>query len=245
MSDKPRDYRCKGLETAKFDWRRDAYYESLPKVIELAGEPQNLIHHFPAYTGHVTMARFLALYEAYKMTMGLSGHIAEAGVFKGTSVIQFAKLMQLFEPESLSLVFGFDWFQGNKPEGEEADLVPEGSYFASYEEVSELVSVQGLDPIVRLLNMDLSGPELEAYFEDNDHLHFKIVMLDCGLYEVVKTCLHSFWKRLGVGGILILDNFNHETAPGEVKAIREMLPSAKIETFPFCAQPSAYIVKQA
>lgn len=243
MSEDKRGYRCKGLETAKFEHRREPYYEALPRVLELAGETPNLLHHFPAYTGHVTLARFLFLYEVYKMTLGLAGHIAEAGIFKGTSVLQFAKMMQLFEPESLGLVFGFDWFQGNHPEGEEAELVDEGSYFAGYEEVSELVSVQGLDPLIRLVDMDLSGPALGEYFRENEHLHFKIVMLDCGLYEVVKNCLEEFWGRLGKGGVLVLDNFNHETAPGEVRAVREILPDAEIRTFPFCAQPTAYIVK--
>jgi hypothetical protein len=216
MNPGKRDYRCKGLEASKFDHRREAYYEALPQLIEAAGHPSNLLHHFPAFAGHVTLARFLSLYEVYKMTLGLSGHIAEAGIYKGTSVLQFAKLMQLFEPESLSLVFGLDWFRGNHPEGAEAELVEEGSYFASYEEVQRLVTLQRLESIVRL---------------------------DCGLYEVVRNGIAEFWPRMAKGSVLLLDNFNHETAPGEARAVREMLPDAEIRTFPFCAQPSAYIVK--
>ena len=167
-----RDYRCKGLEASKFDYRRDAYHAALPEIIEAAGHPSNLIHHFPAYAGHVTLARFLCLYEVYKMTLGLSGHIVEAGIFKGTSVLQFAKLMQLFEPESLSLVFGFDWFQGNHPEGEEAELVKEGSYFASYDEVERLVKLQRLDSIIRLIDLNLAKDDLAKFMSDYEHLHF-------------------------------------------------------------------------
>lgn len=243
MNSDKRDYRCKGLEASKFDHRREAYYEALPQLIEAAGHPSNLLHHFPAYTGHVTLARFLSLYEVYKMTLGLSGHIAEAGIFKGTSVLQFAKLMQLFEPESLSLVFGFDWFQGNHPEGEEAELVEEGSYFASYEDVDRLVKLQRLDSLIRLVDLNLATDDLANFMKENEHLHFKIVLLDCGLYDVVRNGIAEFWPRMGKGSVLLLDNFNHETAPGEARAVREMLPEAEIRTFPFCAQPSAYIVK--
>lgn len=243
MSSESRDYRCRGLETAKFAHRRGPYYEALPKIIEAAGSSTDLLHHFPAYAGHVTLARFIFLYEIYKMTLGLAGHIAEAGIYKGTSVIQFAKLMRLFEPESLGLVFGFDWFQGNHPVGDEAELVTEGSYFASFDEVSEVVRLQDLDPIVRLVDMDLSGPNLGNYFAENEHLHFKIVMLDCGLYDIVRNCLEQFWPRMGKGSVLVLDNFNHETAPGEVRALREILPDVQIRTMPYCAQPTAYIVK--
>jgi hypothetical protein len=243
MKPEKRSYRCKGLETAKFDHRREAYYEALQVLVKHAGDPANLLHHFPAFCGHVTLARILCLYEVYKMTLGQSGHIAEAGIFKGTSVLQFAKMMQLFEPESLSLVFGFDWFRGNHPEGAESELVEDGSYFASYEDVQQLVSLQKLDPIIRLVNLDLASEDLSLFMQENQHLHFKIVMLDCGLYEVVRNCISELWPRLNKGGILLLDNFNHETAPGEARAVRELLPDAKVLTFPFCAQPSAYIVK--
>jgi hypothetical protein len=238
-----RDYRCKGLETSKFDYRRDDYYAALPEIIEAAGHSYNLLHHFPAYAGHVTLARFLCLYEVYKLTIGLSGHIAEAGIYKGTSVLQFAKLMQLFEPESLSLVFGFDWFKGNHPEGKEAELVKEGSYFASYEEVERLVKLQRLDNIIRLIDLNLAQDDLARFMGENEHLHFKIVLLDCGLYDVVRNGIAEFWPRMSKGSVLLLDNFNHETAPGEAKAVRELLPDVEIRTFPFCAQPSAYIVK--
>jgi hypothetical protein len=243
MDAKNRDYRCKGLETAKFDHRRESYDERLPQIISAAGGPENLLHHFPAYCGHVTLARSLFLYEMYKKTNGLSGHIAEAGVYKGTSVLQFAKMMQLFEPESLSLVFGFDWFRGNHPEGTERELVKEGSYFASFDDVERLVRLQQLEAIVRLVDINLATDALKLFFAANEHLHFKIVMLDCGLYKVVKNCIAEFWPRMSKGSVLILDNFNHETAPGESLAVRQLLPDVAINTLPFCAQPSAYIVK--
>lgn len=243
MTNKSRDYRTKGLETAKFNNRRASYYESLPQIIHAAGDQSNLLHHFPAFCGHVTLGRCLFLYEIYKMTLGLSGHIAEAGIYKGTSVLQFAKMMQLFEPESLALVFGFDWFKGNHPEGAEKELVKEGSYFASFEAVDHLVRLQNLDAVVRLVNLNLATDDLSHYMSKNEHLHFKIVLLDCGLYEVVKKCIAEFWSRMSAGSVLILDNFNHETAPGEAKAVRELLPNVQIRTLQFCAQPSAYIIK--
>ena len=119
----------------------------------------------------------------------------------------------------------------------------EGSYFASYEEVDRLVKLQRLESIIRLVDMNLAGPDLSRFMGENEHLHFKIVLLDCGLYEIVRNGIAEFWPRMGKGSVLLLDNFNHETAPGEAKAVREMLPDAEIRTFPFCAQPSAYIVK--
>jgi len=204
--------------------------------------PADLIHHFPAFAGHVCIGRFLALYEAYKMVLGVAGHIAEAGVWKGSSLLLFAKLTKLFEPESLTQVHGFDWFRGNHPDPEEKHLVEEGSYFESKERLQNLICAQGLENIALLHELDLSV-DLAGFFAVHPHLQFKLVFLDCGLYRVVRHCIECFWPRLTPGGLLVLDNFNHETAPGEAVAVRELLPNLTIKTFPFAQQPTAYIQK--
>jgi hypothetical protein len=205
-------------------------------------EPADLIHHAPAFAGHVNIARFLALYEAYKMALPYLGHIAEAGIWKGTCTLYFAKLTQLFEPESMTQVHGFDWFRGARAEGKDAEIVFPGAYQSSLEWVRKLVEVQSLDNIVRLHDIDLST-ELPAFFERHPHLQFKLVFLDCGYYDVMKECIREFWPRMTTGGVLVLDNLNHETAPGETHALREMLPDHSIRTFGFAFQPTGYIVK--
>lgn len=235
-------YRQGTLETQKFDSRRAAYWESLQHILEMGYTPADLIHHAPAFAGHLNIGRHLALYEAYKLALPYAGHIAEAGMYLGTGSIFFAKLTQLFEPAALTLVLGFDWFQGAKGTGSEADLVSEGAYAESYERVCELVRVQGLDNIVRVNDLDLAN-DLPSYFAAHDHLQFKLVFLDCGYYDVVKACIENFWPRLTPGGILLFDNFNHETAPGEARAVRELLPDRPIRTFNFAFQPTAYIIK--
>lgn len=238
----PKPYVDGTMETRKFDHRREPYWKGIQQILEMGIGPADLIHHAPAFAGHMNLARFLALYEAYKMSLPFAGHIAEAGIWKGTCTIFFAKLTRIFEPESLTLVHGFDWFQGARPEGDEIGLVQEGAYFASFESVRKLVSVQGLDDVVRLHNLDLSK-DLSAFFARHPHLQFKLVFLDCGLYGVVRACVQHFWPRLTPGGVMILDNFNHEAAPGETIAIRELLPDKPIRTFGFSFQPTAYLIK--
>ena len=107
------------FELQKFASRKPEYYKGLQQMLALGFDTPDYIHHFPAFVGHMTLARFLSLYEAYKMTLGVAGHIAEIGVYKGAGSLFFAKLTKLFEPESLTLVHGFDWFQGAKITEEE------------------------------------------------------------------------------------------------------------------------------
>jgi predicted O-methyltransferase YrrM len=74
-------------------------------------------------------------------------------------------------------------------------------------------------------------------------MQFKLVFLDAGQYEIVKSCLTHFWPRLTSGGVLIFDQFNHELAPGEARAVRECLPDAKLRTLPGAWMPTTYVVK--
>lgn len=238
----PKPYRQGELETVKFDHRRAAYWESIERILGMGYAPADLIHHAPAFAGHMNLGRHLAFYEAYKMALPYAGHIAECGMYLGTGTIFFAKLTRLFEPESLTLVLGFDWFKGARGAGDEANLVSEGAYAESLERVRELVHVQGLDDVVRINNLDLAK-DLPEYFAAHSHLQFKLVFLDCGYYDVVRACIEQFWPRITPGGVLLLDNFNHETAPGEARAVRELLPSQPIRTFSFAFQPTAYIIK--
>jgi hypothetical protein len=235
------DYTEGKFETMKFSDRRAPYYKGLTEILSLGYSPEDLIHYFPSFTGHMTLSRFLALYEVYKMTLGVAGHIAEAGVYKGAGTLFFAKLTQIFEPESLTLVHGFDWFEGSRLTEEEPNVV-EGSYKEDYSRLMRLIKAQGLDRTVHVHKLNLAT-ELEAFFDENRYMQFKLVFLDAGLYDVVASCIRNFWPRLTSGGIMVFDQFNHELAPGETRAIRELLPDAQIRTFPFGWMPTAYVVK--
>lgn len=230
------------LEHQKFAKERTAYQETLTSLLSLELQPQDYIHHFPAVVGELTLARYLSLYEAYKMTFNLAGHVAEVGIGLGAVTILFAKLCRLFEPHSLTLVHGFDWFQGARPTEEER-FISEGHCRTSESLVRELVSIQGLDGIIRIHNLDV-GTELAPFFQVNGHLMFKLVFLDCGVHSVVSSAIRELWPRIVPGGLLVFDHFSHELAPGEARAIRELLPDAKFLQFPFGWMPTAYTIKE-
>jgi len=235
------EYKEGNFETKKFSARKGPYYESLSQILSLGYSAEDLIHHFPSFVGHMTVSRFLALYEAYKMTLGVAGHIAEAGVYKAAGTLWFAKLTQIFEPESLTLVHGFDWFQASELTAEEPNICAD-AYIEDYARVMQLIQAQRLEHIVHIHKLDLRTG-LEKFFAENPYMQFKLVFLDAGLYDVVKSCLIHFWPRLTSGGIMVFDQFNHELAPGETRAIKEFMPDAEVKTFPFGWMPTAYVVK--
>src|SRR5258705_2426847 len=116
------------FELRKFASRKSDYYEGLQQILSMGFDASDYIHYFPAFAGHLTIARFISLYEAYKMTLGVAGHVAAIAVYKGAGSLCFAKLIKLFDPEVLTLVHGFDWFQGAKITEEETFVADGESY---------------------------------------------------------------------------------------------------------------------
>ena len=231
------------MESMKFDYRREQYYEYIDFLKKSPPSLEDLLHDFTAYVGHMSLNRVLTIYEVYKKTLGLAGHIADVGVYKGASSLLFAKLIKIFEPEALTLCHGFDWFKGMHPTEMDSELLRDGGYKTDYESICELVRKQNFSNILKIHKLDLLT-DLPDFFNKYRHLVFKLVMMDAGTYDVMKASIPFFWDRLVPGGIMIFDQFSHEFAPGETAAIREILPNAIVRSLPNSWMPNAYIIKE-
>lgn len=231
------------LESVKFNYRREQYYEYVNYLKEQPPTLEDFMHDFTAYIGHMSLNRLLTIYELYKKTLGLAGHIADIGVYKGASSLLFAKLIKIFEAESLTLCHGFDWFEGTKTGEKDSNLVIDGGYKTDYENILELVNKQGFDNILKIHKLDLTK-DLEEFFNKYPHLKFKLVMMDAGTYEVMKASIPYFYEKLIPGGIMIFDQYSHEFAPGETMAVSEILPNAVVRTISGSWMPNAYLIKE-
>ena len=229
-------------EYMRFDERRESYKEYLNFIRKKDISLNDFMEHFTCYIGHMSLSRVLGLYELYKKTLGVSGHIGEIGTYKGASFFLFAKLVKIFESESLTQVHGFDWFEGTGEDDIEMK-VETGSYKQDYDEFIELRNIQGFENLAFIHKMDVVT-ELKGFFDENKHMQFKLFFMDAGLHKVVKAALPLVWERLTPGGILILDQYNHELSPGETIAVREILPNAKVKVLKNIWMPSGYIVKE-
>ena len=229
------------LETLKHEHLREGYEAYLAKLKTMGYETEDFLHHFPAFVGHLTLARNLMLNELYKKTLGIAGHIAEVGVYRGAGSLLFGKLIQIFEPNSLTMCHGFDHWQGTDADTDAA-LQVAGGNLEQESRVRELIRLQGLDNIVKLHNLD-ARTGFPEFFENHSHLRFRLVFLDSGTYAVTKASLEALWDRLNVGGVMVFDQYDHEVAPGETKAIHEYFYGEKMESFSWGWTPTAYVVK--
>ncbi len=231
------------LESIKFDNRRAKYYEYVDYLKRNTPSVEDFLQDFSAYVGHMSLNRVLTIYELYKKTLGLAGHIADVGVYKGASSLLFTKLIKIFESESLTLCHGFDWFEGMAPTSIDSSLLSKGGDKSDYEGIMNLVEKQNFSNILKIHKLNLLT-DCPKFFENNKHLKFKLVMMDAGTYDVMKAAIPYFWERLLKGGIMIFDQYSCEFAQGETLAINEVLPDVEIRTLPNSWMPNAYIVKE-
>lgn len=218
------------------------YHKYVQELLDLDVPAMDLLHQNTAFAGQVSIARTLSLYELYKKTTDLAGHVAEVGVWKGASFLLLAKLIGIFEPHSNTLVHGFDNFQGMTPAEDEKEVVA-GSYKTDYETLRKIIDIQEIGNIARLHKLDVTK-DLDHYFDNFKGTRFKLVFLDAGVYEVLKHCIPAFWDRMVPGGIMVFDQFNYESGFGETNAVREFLPDEKVEFINWSRSPSGYIVKK-
>ncbi len=220
------------------------FHEGIREILNLDIPKIDFIHQFPVFVGSVNLARYLSLYDLYKQCYTLSGHIADIGTWKGSSFLFMAKIVRLFEPNSLTQVHGFDWFKGMSPSEENNDCMKnKGEYTSDYDLLIKLIALQKMNDTAIVHKLDLCK-DLGAFFHENNHMRFKMIFVDCGVKEVLENSLTQFWPRLCNGGVLIMDHYNTEDSPFESQIIENAVGKNLIQHFPYNRSPTAYIVKE-
>jgi hypothetical protein len=196
------------------------------------------------------MAKVIAQYELYKMTMDIPGVIMECGIFKGTSLSRFAMFRELLGNTSSKKIIGFDVF-GKFPETNyEEDkkvinrlfLDAAGDTGVSKEQMLEILKNKNCENNLELVAGDICET-LPKYMKENPQLKISLLNLDTDIYEPAVTILENCWDRIESGGVLIVDDYG--VFPGETKAVTEFLESQteSVKKFYFANSP-CYIIKR-
>lgn len=226
----------------KFTHSDQQFHESIKKISALDIPKSEFIHGFPLFTGHVNLARYLFFYEMYKQVSPLAGDLADVGTWKGYSFMYFAKLVQIFEPYTNTRVHAYDWFQGMKT-AKHDDKMQEGKYIGDYDMLCNLVEMQGFSDVTIINKLNLTK-DLPHYFENNNHLRFKLCFIDCGIKDVLEESLKYFFPRIVPSGILIMDHYNSEVSPYESEIVEKYTTGNIIRQCQFVRQPTAYVIKE-
>ena len=212
---------------------------------------------FTKYVQKNEISRFIARYEIFKMQLEVPGSIIELGVLRGASLMTWAQLSTITEPTNFTReIVGFDTLEGipfvhDKDKNNWSTLLSPGqmnSGAGMEQDLRRAIEIYDLNrPLGHIEKVKLiKGNIMETlpkYIQDNPHLSVSLLHMDTDLYEPTKLALELLLPRMTKGAVLLFDEFNAKTYPGETIAILDSIGirSIRLKRFPW-ATTVAYAV---
>ena len=232
--------------------------ETLRELLRRHIDEPDLIPNLGAFGRRMHFMKAFAHYEVFRKVQDLPGDIVECGVYKGASLLSFARFLETFCPgDRTRKVLGFDHFKGLAERSDKDGLdarvgnTAEGWNPSGFRDtLFALVDAFNADAFVtsrkriELVDGDvrLTAPQ---YVQDNPGLRISLLHLDMDLYEPTLVALKAFWPKILTGGVVLLDEYAIREWPGESEALEEFFDGRppRIEKFGWASAPGGWLVK--
>ena len=192
--------------------------------------------------------------ELYLNVKDIVGDILEFGVFKGASIALWSKLINMYEPNSITKVIGFDFFNPEQVVGEMdginksmmTDVVNRvEKNDLSLESVEEKLSV--FDSSRYKLIQGNAVSTSSTFVNNNPGLKIKMMYMDLDVGEPTYEILLKLWNNVSINGIIVFDEYAYhqwDESVGVDKFLKTI--HGKYEQFPTgIYSPTFYIKKIA
>ena len=201
------------------------------------------IHAFPRFVSRQALSYFLVRNEIYREVVKTHGSIFDFGVYRGGSFFTWQQLGAIYEPYNhIRKVIGFDSFLGFSEvgdhdigtEGQDLFLKKKGGMaYHGASELSDGIRLQDLNrPLGHVQKGILIKGELPEscimYLDKHQETVIAMANFGLGLYEPTIRLLEAIRHRLLKGSILVFEDLNQPTWPGESKALREFFSPGEI-----------------
>lgn len=220
---------------------------------------EEVLDNFPIYARRQNLKRFIAHLEIFKKTIDIPGDIIEFGVYRGTSLMTWANLLETYCIGSRTKkVFGFDNWKGfekfSKEDGDKIKKVSKQMKNYSPQkfknELSDFIKLFDKDRFVgwkkrvELISGDASKT-IKKFLKDRPGLRFSLIHFDVDLYKPTFDALTMIWDKVSIGGIILFDEYAIENWPGESQAVDDFLKDkkVKIKCLNWNNTPGGYIIK--
>ena len=213
----------------------------------------NQIFHF--YNGLLLspdidrVRKMLVRYELFKKSLEIPGDIVECGVFKGSGMAYWIKLLEIFSPGAEKKVVGFDLFKNDEElyaeDTDRTGFVKEWIKEKDlYNKVDSVLSRIGNSKRYELVKGPIEKTS-KAYIESNSGFRISLLHLDLDVYEGTLAALRNFYPSVVRGGVIAFDEY---AIPGwgESDAVDEFLSGHKdieIKTLTYARNPTAFFIK--
>lgn len=236
-----------------------SFDEKLHQLLRENIEEPELIKFISVFSRRMYATRTLGHWEIFKKVYKLPGDIIELGVYKGETLLNFARFLEILCPgDREKVVYGFDHWQGLKnftkkdgyfPESgnEEGGWNPE-SFKLTLLKLIDLFHEDSFVPAkarIELVDGDIKKTSAD-FVRDNPGVRISLLHFDCDMYEPTLAGLEAFYSKVVPGGIILFDEYACKSWPGETRAVEEFFGKnlPKMEKFPWQSTPGGWFVKQ-
>lgn len=152
--------------------------------------------------------------ELYLGVKGLVGDILEFGVFKGASIALWLKLLNMYEPNSITKVLGFDYFNSEQVIDELNGLNKSMMNNVINRVNSDDLSLDVINKKLEIFNESrynlIQGNAVatsNAISKNNPGLKIKLLYMDLDVGEPTYQILLELWDNVCINGIIVFDEY--------------------------------------
>jgi hypothetical protein len=172
------------------------------------------------------------LYQLAVQACGLSGDMAEVGVYKGGTASILARLAEAAGKQ----LHCFDTFAGMPETDPGRDIHRKGHFSDTSLEIVR-------ENIGSTQNVRFYPGFFPATAGPVENLTFCFVHVDVDIYQSVKDCCSFFYPRVPVGGIMLFDDYGLFSCPGAKMAFDEFFQDKPEKKF-YLSSGRCFVVKQ-
>jgi len=205
-------------------------------------------HQFHYVCDKHRFKKLFARQDLFRMVSDLPGDIVDAGAFKGVSTIQWAHLLETYQPNSRSKVVAFDTFDAKFPQvrADEVDSAErhQTNYRAdAYDTIVDALDRLDLDHRVEIVRGDITET-MSEFVESRPGFRINLLHCDMDVYSPTVATLEACWPRVVSGGLVVFDEYAVHNW-GESDAADEFFEDkgVRLKILQSSPTPSAYLVK--
>jgi hypothetical protein len=218
--------------------RQSGFDERLERLNKIASEMLPMYgpywHRHSVNTMRVeALARIIYYHNLYQKIIDVPGVICEFGVQYGATLSTLINLRSIYEPFNYSrVVYGFDTFEGLKNvSSNDGSFAKDGDYAvfddfkARLEEILSLLEADSPCNHIKKFNLIKGDASvtIDDWLLENPHAIVSMAIFDMDIYKPTKEVLEKIIPRLVKGSLLVIDELNFKTFPGETIAVNEVL----------------------
>ena len=191
----------------------------------------------------------------YEMVKHLNGDIVECGVFKGTGILTWLKILELHEPNSIKKIIGFDFFNKNFvndiTNNNDRDLMSQvfnrcnpSIDDISYDSIQEKILKFNFSPEkFELIEGDISNTS-KIFVDQRPGFRISLLYLDLDLDKPTYDTLNNFWDNIVSGGVIVLDEYAYHSW-SESNGVDRFIKEKKLKLLPTKIKaPTAFLIKK-